>query len=287
MSYICDNVLSVTNTTEMVAGIIIPPQPIILMQVMKELTKSNGGCVHSLAALVAKDLGLSAAILKTINSSLYGLPKEVKNIEHAIDLLGQKNIRTITTSFSLRKIQVGQNLENYWFDNGRTVMVANFLCRRFDDIDIDDINLYSLFHDAGQILMHQRFGSYAKMLKFSAEPDQNIIELENTSYHTDHMLIGSLLARAWGLPKSIRTAIGRHHDLDVFATMSMTTAELNMIAITNLAEYIIANGDTNFTQTEWSVYHQELMNYLGINDVDMVDIFYDIDEFIEEHKSDF
>ena len=205
----------------------------------------------------------------------------------AIELLGNKNIRTITTSFSLRKIHVGPSLESYWFDSGRTVMVANFLCRRFDDFDVEDISLYSLFHDAGQILMHQRFGSYAKMLKFSAEPDQNIIQLENASYHTDHMLIGALLARAWGLPKSIRNAISRHHDLDVFSAMTLSTAELNMIAITNLAEYIIANGDTNFTQTEWSAYHQSLMHYLHINDVQMVDIFYDIDEFIEEHKTSF
>jgi len=280
MNKVLVDTLSNADAEELLKGIIIPPQPVILAAVLQEQSKSDGGCPREIAQLIKTDVGLSAAVLKTINSAYYGLRNEVDSIERAIMLLGIKNISTLVTAFSLRNISPALGMDHYWNNNTRTAMVSNYLAKRIDDIDKDDVHLYSLFHDSGEILMMQRFSDYHQTLQLAAAPDENLILLETTRYSTDHMLTGALLARAWGLPKSIRNAIGRHHDLDVFSSKQLSTAELNMIAITQLAEYIIANGDTYFKSYEWTTYKAELLAYLYLSKDQLDDLLWDVNEIL-------
>jgi HD-like signal output (HDOD) protein len=272
--------LSNADAQELLKGIIIPAQPVILMAVMQEQCKSDGGCPREIARLIGTDVGMSAAVLKTINSAYYGLRNEVDSIERAIMLLGIKNVATLVMAFSLRNMTSNPNMITYWANNTRTAMVSNFLAKRIDGINKDDVHLYSLFHDSGEILMMQHFVDYPEILQLAARPDENLISVETSHYLTNHMLAGALLARAWGLPKSIRNAISRHHDLDVFSVKQLSTAELNMIAITQLAEYMIANVDMYFKSHEWTAFKIELLAYLEISTDQLEDLTWEVNEML-------
>ncbi|MEQ1638200.1 MAG: HDOD domain-containing protein [Methylococcales bacterium] len=48
---------------------------------------------NEITPIIAQDVGLSYKLLHYINSSFYGLPREIKSIQHAITCLGLKEIR--------------------------------------------------------------------------------------------------------------------------------------------------------------------------------------------------
>lgn len=70
---------------------LIPPQPEILLQLANECRNAEPDLAR-IAALINQDVAVYAAILKQVNSPLYGLRVSVTSIPHAIRLLGVKRV---------------------------------------------------------------------------------------------------------------------------------------------------------------------------------------------------
>lgn len=64
-------------------GIYIPPQPAIIEQI-REVSPD----LPKIAQLIGKDAGISANILRTVNSPAFNLPNKIGSINQAVMLLG-------------------------------------------------------------------------------------------------------------------------------------------------------------------------------------------------------
>lgn len=276
--------LTAIQVEELLKTIIIPPQPTVLTAIMHE--KNEGDCdPYEIARLISSDMGLSAAVLKTINSSFYGLQDKVVSVERAVLLLGIKNIITLVMGFSLRSIAPGPEMEQFWERSTRNALVSNYLATAIGGIDRDEAHLFGLFHDCGQPLMMQRFDDYQETVRLGSAPDQNLIQSESDRHAINHMQLGVLLARAWDLPSIIRKAIGIHHELDVFTSKQVVASTLNMIAISHLAEYIITGSGTSFKEQEWEAYKVDLMAHLDLSPDQLNDLTWDINELLLETEA--
>jgi len=60
-----------------------------------------------LAAIVSKDTGLAARILKLVNSPFYGFPSRIESIERALTILGSNELTTLTLGLSVVHIFSG------------------------------------------------------------------------------------------------------------------------------------------------------------------------------------
>ena len=56
----------------------------------------------ALAALIETDMALAAAVLKAVNSSLYGLSGRVQSVQQAITYLGTREVAAVTFEMGLR-----------------------------------------------------------------------------------------------------------------------------------------------------------------------------------------
>lgn len=83
-------------------GIKIPPQPAILVELEQRLSKKDVN-IADIAALVSKDVGLSAIVFKLLNSPVYGLRRPVESIEKAISVLGLTQTSNIVKSAALAR----------------------------------------------------------------------------------------------------------------------------------------------------------------------------------------
>ena len=278
-----NNQLTEIQVQELLKAIVIPPQPAILMAIMREKDEGNAD-PREIARLISSDMGLSAAVLKTINSSFYGLRDKVVSIDRAVSLLGIKNISTLVMGFSLRSIAPGPEMEAFWEHSTRTALVSSYLAKAIGGIDRDEAHLFGLFHDCGQPLMMQRFGDYKETVELGSTPDHNLIESERDRHTINHMQLGVLLARAWELPTVVRKAIGIHHELDVFTSTQGVASMLNMIAIGHLAEYIITGTEASFKEEEWDVYKVDLMAHLDLSPDQLNDLIWDTNELLLESE---
>ena len=83
------------NDDEILSNIIIPPRPSILLKFQQ--AQEQDADLAYIAELIAQDMGLSAAVLKTINSAYYGLSEKVTSLKVAVSLLGMKQISMLVT----------------------------------------------------------------------------------------------------------------------------------------------------------------------------------------------
>ena len=62
---------------------------------------------QAIASLVESDMALAAAVMKAVNSSLYGLSGRVQSVHQAITYLGTREVAAVTFEMGLRAVFPG------------------------------------------------------------------------------------------------------------------------------------------------------------------------------------
>jgi putative nucleotidyltransferase with HDIG domain len=272
-------VIKEIDADKVLASIIIPPRPTILLSIKEAQDKDAD--LYEIAELISQDIGLSAAILKAINSSFYGLPDKVTSLTHAVSLLGMKNTTMLITGLSLRKIPSSVNLDVFWNHSAEVASISAFLAKQLGSINKDEAQLFGLFHDCGKVLLSERFKDYQDTLKMMRDEDQSLIILENKFYMTDHTLGGSLLSKSWCLPERISLAVRHHHDIALFLDGSIPDQVFSLVALIHLAEYL-AHKNTHYMDSEWLKYADEFMECLLISDDELTDLHWQVNQ-LQKH----
>src|SRR5262245_29063791 len=78
----------------------LPTLPGVAMRVL-ELTRDPGTSINKIAQVVQNDPALTAKVLKTVNSSYYGLAQPCPSIARAMGILGLNTVKAIVLGFSL------------------------------------------------------------------------------------------------------------------------------------------------------------------------------------------
>jgi HD-like signal output (HDOD) protein len=100
--------------------------------------------------------------------------------------------------------------------------------------------------------MH-RFPNYVQTLKIANEDrDRSFTAIEQQVHHTDHALVGALMAKTWGLPGSVTLAIRLHHDYEVFLDPKVPVEVVRMISMNIVAEEAIQRYAQVHSNAEWS-----------------------------------
>ncbi|HEY5046200.1 MAG TPA: HDOD domain-containing protein [Solirubrobacteraceae bacterium] len=79
----------------------------------------------------------------------------------------------------------------------------------------DRLTVTSLLHDVGKLVLLHAYPGYPAQVHLDAKTPEDRIHQERRELGVDHALVGGVLARRWGLPATIATAIERHHNPDV------------------------------------------------------------------------
>jgi HD-like signal output (HDOD) protein len=273
--------LSTAEAEKLLAGIVIPPRPAVVTAVMDEQRNPEPD-TRRIANLIATDVGLSAAVLKTINSPMYGLRRQINAIDQAVALLGMRNVATLVTGLALRNLGSGQNLERFWDSAARTALIAAHLAKVLGIGNRDDAYLYGLFHDSGIPLLLLRFPDYKDTLRrANDEQVRSFTEIEERAHGTNHAVVGSLLASNWHLPPDLRDAIRQHHDLDIFHG-DLSASALNLIALGHLAEYIESSISRLTVECEWQKFSAGVLGQLMLDELAVEELRRDTMNLIEE-----
>lgn len=259
---------------KILGSIRIPPRPSILTDLMEERKKSDPD-LKKIAGIVARDVVLSAAMLKTINSPFFGMRRKIDSIEQAVMAMGSNNVFNILTGLVLRNLNDNKapQLNRFWDTAENTAFIAALLTKRVPDIPRDVAYTVGLFHDCGIPLMMSRFPDYKDTLKLAgSHPDKKFTEVEDERHSTNHATIGYLLAKNWNLSETIALTILHHHNLDIFSSKEVLPAEVcGLIAVIQIAE---ALSDTTQMREDanWKNNGPMLLDYVGLSEQELYDI---------------
>lgn len=267
--------ISETEVERILHGISIPPRPSLLAEVDRELGQAEPD-LRRTAALIVKDVALSAAVLKTLNSPLFALRSKIANIPQGVMLLGARNTRCVITGLMLRNSLNGAaaSLERFWDSAEKVASINAYICTRVPRAPREEAYTLGLFRDCGIPLLMQRFPDYRETLKLAANHERALTDVERLRHGTTHTAVGGVVGQNWGLSEAVCQAILKHHQPAIVTQDSTPPQVKTLVAINFLAEHIIENSLHMRSDPLWETHAGAVLDFLGISD----DSYYEIEE---------
>ncbi len=255
----------------LVRSVGVPPRPQMLTDLGRELSREDPD-LSRVARIVAGDVALTAAVLRLANSPAYGLSRPAETLGQALNMLGLRQIGVMVTGLVMRKLlrTDGPQLTRFWDVSAKRAWALSALARGLPGVPVDVAQTFGLFCDVGIPLLMQRFPNYGPVLQAcNAEPLRSFTEVEQDALHTDHALMGALMARSWGVSQTVCLAIRLHHDYAIFRDHKTPDQVSKLIAMGLIAELAIQTFARMNSSTEWNKGGDAAMGALMLAEADV------------------
>ena len=166
-------------------------------------------------SIIECDPALSIRLLRLVNSPLFGLTDKVKDIAHAVVLVGNTRLKTLAMSVAGASMFTGsdeaqQYRTSLWNHSVGCAVVAQQLGKKVPGVHTDNAFLSGIFHDVGKLLFYDIAPKEYSELSRACNHEQLIGE-EAFIFGKTHEEIGLQSSHSWDLPNEIKYAIGWHH----------------------------------------------------------------------------
>jgi len=266
-----------TNQAKPSGGIYIPPQPGLIDQI-----QACGADLERIGEVISVDPGVSAAVIKIVNSPVFGLDHKIGSIPQAVVMLGVERVVSILKTLLLRKsmahIETRINMKVFWKSSVSVATVASAICRQLNLAMADEAYTLGLFHNCGVPVMAARYSNFQAVMEFSySREDGRIAGEEFSNFGVHHAAAGYRIARVWNLPRVIALAVKNHHSVDrVLDDQSIENPTLKtLLCVLKMAEHmvnlpeILAQSDIDF---EWMKVGPKVLEFSGLSEYDYEDL---------------
>jgi putative nucleotidyltransferase with HDIG domain len=196
--------------------------------------------VGDVVAAVESDIALVVAVLRVANNLAAKRRASVESIIDAVHVLSPETVselarRARTFDFFERTAVWEGAPERVRLHGLATRTAADRLASEIGYEPRERLMVTALLHDIGKlVLMHAYSGYPGQVLRDARTPEERI-RAERGELGVDHALVGGVLARRWGLPKAIASAIERHHADDA-------TGEAALVRIADMLAHYAVDG---------------------------------------------
>jgi HD-like signal output (HDOD) protein/CheY-like chemotaxis protein len=183
---------------------------------LTEAVKNPDTSISQVGQIIAQDVAMSAKVLQLVNSSFFGLAKQITNVKNAVAYLGMETIKNLAlASEAFRVFQPGPRTPQSVFESleshaQRTAAIATLLPI---DPKIRDITVVAaLIHDIGALILASKMpDQFCAAQSLAAQHNCKSFEAEQGLLGTSHAEIGAYLLGLWGIPNLAVEAIAHHH----------------------------------------------------------------------------
>ncbi len=207
--------------------------PEVYIQVKKVIDDPES-TMAELSAAISIDPGMTAMVLKLVNSAFYGMPRKVETISRAVGILGMQPLHdlvlavSVTKSFSGLSQQV-MNMNIFWGNSFFSGLAARELARKCFLVDSERMFVEGLLRDLGHLLLYQHLPEQAEeAMKTSANTGEPIHTTEHRLLGFDYTQVGKALVDTWQLPKNLGEAIRHQNNPSATPDYQFEAALLNI-----------------------------------------------------------
>ncbi len=228
----------------------LPSLPAVAVRVI-ELTADKNVSLKELTDTIQNDQGLSAKVLRTVNSSYYGLRTRCASINKALVMLGLGPVKALALGFSLVASQqidpkCGFDLVAYWRRGLYTAVASKSIAESAGFKFADEAFLAGLLQDIGVMAMFRALGApYLEVLAKAGADHSKLVRLELEAFDMQHPEVGAMLAERWRLPKELVMPV-RFHERPTAAPVECADI-VRCVALGNLAHDVLTEGEPSPT----------------------------------------
>lgn len=188
----------------------LPTLPAVLEEV-SVLVEDPDSSTEQIAKAISQDQVLSAKVLKMVNSPIYGFPRRISTIQHALVLLGFNVIRGLIISTSVFDV-MAESMHGLWEHSLGCAMACASIAKQAGFKDPEEYSVAGLLHDLGKVV------SIVQLPEVKKEVDALVEERDITYYEAEkevmgfsHDRINAWIADQWNLPLKLREGLVWHH----------------------------------------------------------------------------
>lgn len=188
-----------------------------LVNLLEQPTIGNEAVVQ----VIKYDNVLTAKLLRACNSPYFGLEEPVLSVDHAVLLLGHREILHIVLTLAFGSTMVtplpGYAVEasELWRHSLITATASEMIATELPELNLDPSVAFTvgLLHDIGKLIIGQVLvGKLQADIRRQVEQEHvSRAEAEKTVLGTDHSEVGGCLLQGWCLPEEIVEAVANHH----------------------------------------------------------------------------
>ena len=181
----------------------------------------NGDPVTAdVVSAVEADVALTVTVVRLANQVEGPNAGKVDSVVTGVETLSTRTVHAIATrarTFDFfERTPMWQGIpERFRLHAVATQRAADRLAREIHFEDRDRLLVTSLLHDIGKLVLIHAYPGYPGQVHGDARTPEERLAKERRELGVDHALVGGVLARRWGLPKSVAGVIERHHATDV------------------------------------------------------------------------
>ena len=183
-----------------------------------QLLEEPDAPVDEILAIIEKDPGLTANLLKLSNSAYYGLLREVGSVREALVMMGNRTVVTLAFAASMGRL-LQAPVTAYRLPRGRLwrhALATGLLAARLESSEADTARRNRIFtagvvHDLGKLLLDRPLREVLEQIP----PDLDhagLVAAERQLLGFDHAEAGAALAEAWNFPVDLVQVIRGHHE---------------------------------------------------------------------------
>jgi HD-like signal output (HDOD) protein len=251
-------------------GFSVPAQPKLLLELLKLMADANPD-INAISNAISKDIAVSAAILKTINSPLYGLSRTVTDIKMSVNYIGIFGVVMLVTGSLLKKSfdpkNCSINLDDFWQFTSDIANVAMVIGQRYKpEIANDKFFSLGLFHACGVPVMAMKYDDYQQILDDGLRtPELELTAVEEAHYGFNHTTIGYYVASSWRLPKDVCQIILQHHERSFLDKLNGSEGQ-DLFAVLKFCEHLMSLKYLERASTDWPYVEEKVLEILSIDE---------------------
>jgi HD-like signal output (HDOD) protein/CheY-like chemotaxis protein len=238
----------------------LPSIPALYIEIVEKMRDPNVG-LDEVAAVMERDIAMTAKILKLSNSAFFGLSRPMSSPLEAVRYIGLETIKALVLSVQAfsqfeKMIMPNFSIEALWAHSQATGALAQRITRLEDAKQLQsEAFVAGLLHDTGRLVLASNFPvKYGEAIRMSTVSGVPLIEAERIVFGANHAEVGGYLLGLWGLPTPVVEAITFHH----------CPAKAPLKTFSTVTAVHVANGILHDLEAEAIIPHASLdMTYLS------------------------
>jgi HD-like signal output (HDOD) protein len=211
----------------------IPSKPDTLVR-LSLLMADEDVNIQAISTLVETDMAMAAAVMKAVNSSLYGLKGRVQSVQQAVTYLGTREVAGITFEMGLRAaFPPAPELDPIWSRATHRGVVMGRLAQALG-LDAWGAHSAGLFEECGKAVLFRHAPDHYRSMLRAADADSALCELEHAGFGVSHDALGAALCESWGLGPAAVASVRHHVGAHVSKELDVSDGKRSALALSVL-----------------------------------------------------
>ena len=195
----------------------LPEIPSIVYE-LNEVIANPLSTAGQVAQVITQSPSLTALLLKTVNSSFYGLPSKVDRVSLAVTLIGTRELSALALGISIMSTLKNipsdiLSMKSFLEHSLACGIVSRFLAAHKNMRQTEQMFTSGLLHDLGRLIAFIYFPEEAlDSIRHAAQHTMCLHAAEQKRMGCHHAHIGRYLLNQWRLPLILENTVCFHHN---------------------------------------------------------------------------